>query len=241
MFWGGREGTEAGVGQGPARRARALPRGDRPPRRLLRRAGLRPALRARAEAQRAARRHLPADGRPRAALHLDAAAPRDGRRQPRGRARDHGRPLVPARRRAGAVGGQALPHRPQRAGRRPLRPGLPLRRRGPQGGVPARAAARERGLRRPAPLRRPRLPQRGRRGRVGLRRGLHAHLSGARGARAPLRRPAGGAGGARRGQHPRARPALGLRRRRRRAEGGGRPARRAGEPRLLQRAPRPAR
>ena len=49
-------------------------------------------------------------------------------------------------RRAGAVGGQALPHRPQRAADRPLRPGLPLRRRGPQGGLPARPAARARGL-----------------------------------------------------------------------------------------------
>ena len=110
--------------------------------------GLRPALRDRAQAQRAARRHLPADRRPRAALHLDARPPGDGRRQPRGRARDDGGPVVPPRRRAGAVGGQALPHRPQRAADRPLRPGLPLRRRGPQGGVPARAAARARRLRR---------------------------------------------------------------------------------------------
>ena len=78
------------------------------------RAGLRPALRDRAQAQRAARGHLPADGRPRAALHLDAPAARHGRRQPRGRARDDGRAVVPPRRRAGAVGRQALPHRPQR-------------------------------------------------------------------------------------------------------------------------------
>ena len=39
--------------------------------------------------------------------------------------------------------------------------------------VPARAAARARGLRRPAALRRALLPQRERRGRVGLRGGLH--------------------------------------------------------------------
>ena len=55
------------------------------------------------------------------------------------------------------------------AAHRPLRPGLPLRRRGPQGGVPARAPARARRLHRAAPLRRARLPQREPRGRVGLR------------------------------------------------------------------------
>ena len=48
-------------------------------------------LRHRAQAERAARRHLPAHRRPRAALHHDARPPRDGRRQPRGRARDDGR------------------------------------------------------------------------------------------------------------------------------------------------------
>ena len=57
----------------------------------VRRQRLRPALRDGAQAQRAARGHLPADRRPRAALHRDAQAPGDGRRQPRGRARDDGR------------------------------------------------------------------------------------------------------------------------------------------------------
>ena len=115
-------------------------------------------------------------------------------------------PVVPARRRAGAVGRQALPHRPQRAADRPLRPGLPLRRRGPQGGVPARAAARARRLRRAAPLRRARLPQRGRRGRVGLRARLHAHLPGAGREGAPLRLAARGR---RRRSPPPRRPELG--------------------------------
>src|SRR5829696_8036246 len=136
---------------------------------------------------RAARRRLPPHRRPRPALHLDARPPRHGRPEPRGRARDDGRPVVPPRGRPGAVGRQALPHRPQRAADRPLRPGLPLRRRGSQGAVPARPAARARRLRRPAPLRRARLPQRGSRRRVGLRPRLHAHLPGARRARAALR------------------------------------------------------
>ena len=74
---------------------------------------------------------------------------------------------------------------------RPLRPGFPLRRRGPQGELPARAPARARGLRRPAALRRALLPQRERRRRVGLRRGLHVDLprAGREGARTSTRCP----------------------------------------------------
>ena len=90
-------------------------------------------LRHRAQAERAARRHLPADRRARAALHLHARPPRARRPEPGGRARDDGRAVVPSRGRPGAVGGQAVPHRPQRAADRALRPGLPLRRRGPEG------------------------------------------------------------------------------------------------------------
>ena len=44
-----------------------------------------------------------------------------------------GGPRLRARRRAGARGGQALPHRPERAEARPLRPGPALRQRGHQG------------------------------------------------------------------------------------------------------------
>ncbi len=129
VFWGGREGVEADAAK-PARDAleryreaidflcelRARPR-------------LRHALRARAEAERAARRPVPADRRPHARVHRAPRAPGDGRREPGGRSRDDGRPVVPARRGAGALGREALPHRPQRPADRPLRPGLPLRRR----------------------------------------------------------------------------------------------------------------
>ena len=48
----------------------------------------------------------------------------------------------------------------------------------------------------PAALRRARLPQRGRRRRVGLRRGLHAYVPGAGRGRAAVRRAARGPGGA---------------------------------------------
>ena len=156
--------------QGPARRARALPRGDRLPRRLLGRPGLRHALRARAEAERAARRHLPAHRRPRAALHHHARrAPTWSASTRRSRTRRWpGCRSITAS--AQALWAGKLFHIDLNGQRdRPLRPGLPLRRRGPQGGVPPRAAARARRLRRPAALRRARLPQRGRRGRVGLR------------------------------------------------------------------------
>ena len=160
VCWGGREGHRGRRRQAPAGRARALPRGDQRPRRLLREPGLRAALRDRAEAQRAARGHLPADRRPRAALHHHARAARARRRQPRGRARDDGGPVVPPCRRSGAVGRQVVPHRPQRAADRPLRPGLPLRCGGSQGDLPARARAGSRRVRRAARVRRARLPQR---------------------------------------------------------------------------------
>ena len=64
---------------------------------LRARPGLRHALRHRAQAERAARRHLPADGRARARLHRAARPPGDGRREPRGGPRDDGRAQLPAR------------------------------------------------------------------------------------------------------------------------------------------------
>ena len=58
-----------------------------------------------------------------------------------------------------------------------VRPGLPLRLRGREGRVLPREAARGRGVERHAPLRRARVPHRGRGGRVAVRGRLHAHLS----------------------------------------------------------------
>ncbi len=60
-------------------------------------------------------------------LHRDPRPPRDGGGQPRGRARAHVGPQLHARGRPGLGRGQALPHRPQRPGLRPLRPGPALR------------------------------------------------------------------------------------------------------------------
>ena len=104
------------------------------------------------------------------------AHPGDGRRQPGVRARADGRPELLPRRRAGARGRQAVSHRPQRSEAGPLRSGPALRVGVDQAALLPGQAARGAGLRRPAPLRRARLPDRGRRRRVGLRARLHAHL-----------------------------------------------------------------
>ena len=145
-------------------------------------------------------------------------------------------------RRAGAVGGQAVPHRPQRAADRPLRPGLPLRRRGPQGGVPARAAARARGLRRaratstrtPTATRTPRASGTSRAAACApTSRWPSGRATSTRCPRSRRRSPP-----PRRPSWPRRRARR--RRRGRRAQGRGRPARRAGAARLRQRGARPA-
>ena len=154
VFWGGREGTEAGVAKDPRDALERYREAIDVLSDYVVDNGYALQVRDGAQAERAARGHLPADRRPRAALHRDAEAAGDGRRQPRGRARDDGRPVLPPRDRARAVGGQALPHRSERAADRPLRPGLPVRRRGSEGELPARAAARARRLRRAAALRR---------------------------------------------------------------------------------------
>ena len=127
-------------------------------------------VRARSQAERAARRFVfPDDGRV-SRVHPDAAVSRDGRRQPGGRARAHGRAELLPRHRAGARGGQALSHRSQRSEVRPLRPGSAVRVRIDQGQLLRRQAARGLRLRRPAPLRRARLPHRGSGRRLGFRR-----------------------------------------------------------------------
>ena len=185
--------------QGRPRRSRPLQGGLRHPRRVRAVEGLRHPVRVRAEAERAARRHLPAYRRPRARLHQRARAPRDGRAQPRGRARADGEPQLPPWRRPDDVARQALPHRPQRPEGCEVRPGLPLRRRGPEGdALPGRSVGARR-LHRAASFRLPGLPHRGHERRVGLRTRLHAELPHPEGeGRRVLRRPRGAAGDGRR-------------------------------------------
>ena len=88
VFWGGREGTEVGVAKDPRDALERYREAIDVLADYVRRPGLRPALRDRAQAERAARRHLPADRRPRAALHHDArSAPRWSASTPRSRTR----------------------------------------------------------------------------------------------------------------------------------------------------------
>ena len=145
-FWGGREGVEAGAAKDPRDALERYREAINTLAEYVVEQGYELRFAIEPKPERAARRHLPAHRRARAALHHHPGAPRDGGRQPRGRPRDDGRPLVSPCSGAGAVGGQAVPHRSQRAAHRALRPGLSLRRRGPQGGVPARPAAGARRL-----------------------------------------------------------------------------------------------
>ena len=131
VMWGGREGAEHGGGKNVRAALDRMVEGAEHRLRLRARAGLHHAVRARAQAQRAARRHPAADHRPRARVHRRAGAPRDGRPQPRGRARGDGRAQLRARHRAGAVARQAVPRRPQRPARPAVRPGPAVRGRQP--------------------------------------------------------------------------------------------------------------
>ena len=130
VFWGGREGTETNAGEGRAGSDEVVPRRAQLPLRVLDLAGLQAQVRARAQAERAARRHLPADDRPRAGVHLHARPPGDGRPQSGSRARHDRRARFLARRGAGDRSGQALSHRSQRSEAGPLRSGPSLRQRG---------------------------------------------------------------------------------------------------------------
>ena len=89
---------------------------------------------------------------------------------------------------------QAVPHRSERPGARPLRPGLPVRRRQPQVGVLPGQVPRGRRLRRAAPLRRARLPHRGLRRRKRFRARLHAHVPDPEGEGRALERRRGDSG-----------------------------------------------
>ena len=198
VMWGGREGSEYDALEGPQGRVRPLPRGHRHRRRLHQGTRLRPADRARAQAERAARRHPAADRRPRARLHRAARPRRHRRAQPRDRARADGRPELHPRHRAGAVGRQAVPHRPQRPARHQVRPGPGVRARRPGVGVLHGRPARERlprrrpALRRAAPLRLQAVAHRGQRRRLGVGSRQHGDVPAAQGAGGGLpRRPRG--------------------------------------------------
>ena len=108
--------------------------------------------------------------------------------------RGDGVPELLPRARPGAVARQALPRRPQRPDRSPLRPGPAVRRRQRARCLLDRGHPGERRVRRPASLRLQAAAHRGHGRRVGLRRGQHAQLPGAAGEGPGLpRRPRGAA------------------------------------------------
>ncbi len=132
VLWGGREGTETDACRRPDEAVKRLRAAvnflceysiDRKVRLPVRAGG---------QAERTAWRHLHGDHGQLPRLHPDGRPARDGRSQSGVRARDDGGPELRARGGTGLGGGQALPHRPQRSGDRPLRPGLPVRRREPE-------------------------------------------------------------------------------------------------------------
>ena len=91
VFWGGREGAETDSAKDVRAALDRYREGLDTLAAYVVEQGYGDPLRPRAEAERAARRHPAADHRPRARLHLHPRAPRDGRREPRGRARADGR------------------------------------------------------------------------------------------------------------------------------------------------------
>ena len=101
-----RRGDQAAAGSGE----RALRVFDRSPVRLQ--------VRARGQAERAARRHLHGDDRRLSRIHPDARSSRDGRREPGSRARTDGRAELPPRGGAGVGSRQAVSHRSERPGAR---------------------------------------------------------------------------------------------------------------------------
>ena len=161
VLWGGREGTETDACRRPDEAVKRLREAHQLSVRVFARQEVRLPVRARSQAQRAARRHLHGDDRQLPRVHPDARAPELVGVNPEVAHETDGRPELPARRRAGVGSRQAVPHRSERPGARPLRSGLPLRRRQHQGGVLPRQVPRGCRLRRPAPLRRACVSHRG--------------------------------------------------------------------------------
>ena len=98
VFWGGREGSETDAGKDVRAALDRYREGLDLLAQYVARPRLRPAVRPRAEAERAARGHPAPDRRARARVHLHPRAPRDGRGEPRGRSRADVQPELRARR-----------------------------------------------------------------------------------------------------------------------------------------------
>ena len=176
VFWGGREGLETNAGKDPRDAVKRFREALNFLCEYVRDNGynLKFALEAKPNEPRGDI-FLPTTGHMLAFIYtLDHHG--DGRREPRGRARADAGPRLLARGRPGDRVRQAVPHRSERPEAGPLRSGLPLRQRGSKGRLLPGQAAGGFALGRHAPLRQPRLPHRGRAGRLGLRLLQHAVL-----------------------------------------------------------------
>ena len=127
VMWGGREGSESDAAKDVRLALDRYKEAVDLCCAYAARSALRPAIRPRTEAERAPRQHPAAHRRSRARVRRPARVAGDGRAESRVRARDDVGLVVPSRDRADALGGEALPHRPERSGSRQVRPGLPLR------------------------------------------------------------------------------------------------------------------
>ena len=95
VLWGGREGTETDACRRPDEAVKRLREAVNYLVRVLDRQEVRLPLRARGEAERAARRHLHGDDRRLSRVHQHAGPSGAGRREPGGRARNDGRVELP--------------------------------------------------------------------------------------------------------------------------------------------------
>ena len=197
VFWGGREGAESGAAKDIRVALDRYAEGLNLLSAYVPRPGVRHQVRDRAEAERAARRHPAAHPRARARVHQRARSTRSwsgvnpevGHEEMAGLNYAHG--IAQA-----MWHGKLLPHRPQRPARPALRPGPAVRRGQRAGRVLGGGHAAGGRLRRAGALRLQAAADRGRRGRVGVGRRLHAQLPdpAGEGARVPGR--PGGPGGA---------------------------------------------
>ena len=187
VFWGGREGVETDACRRPDEARQALSRGDQLSLRVHDRAEVRLQIRSRSQAQRAARRHLPADHRHTSSPSSPRSIiPRWSASIPKSRT-THGRIEFPARRRAGLEAGKLfhidLNDQESAATIRISVSARPI----PRARSFSSSCSKNR-LLWPAPLRRPRLPHRRLRRRQGFRPRLHAHLPDPQGKSGALRK-----------------------------------------------------
>ena len=155
VFWGGREGVESDATKNPVEAIKRFREAINFLCEYSIEQEVRLPLRLRSQAQRAARPYVFRRHRQLSRLYPDARSSRDVRRESRSRPRTHGGPEFRPPGRRGIGSRQAVSHRFERPGIRPLRSGFPLRPGQPQARIFPREAVGRLQVQRPAPVRRP--------------------------------------------------------------------------------------